>query len=134
MPWSWQIRRGSSLPASIGQQVPRRPTWLQVEHALWQPMLQQTPSVQNPDAQSLSFEQTAPRGLGPQLPFTQTTPSTQSASDLQVTTQARVVVSHVNGAQMVAGPDLQCPTPSQTLVSTTASPLHAPCLQIAPGT
>jgi hypothetical protein len=105
-----------------------------VAHALWQPMLQQTPSVQNPDAQSLSLAQTAPRGLGPQLPFTQVTPSTQSRSDLQVTTHARVVASQVNGAQMVAGPDLQCPLPSQTFVSTTASPLQAPCLQMAPGT
>src|SRR5262245_51964858 len=94
-PWSRQIRRGSSLPASTGQQVPTRPVWLQLTQAPRQPMLQQTPSVQNPDAQSPSLEQTAPRGLGPQLPLTQVTPSTQSALDRQVTTQARVLWSQL---------------------------------------
>jgi hypothetical protein len=129
-----QIRRGSSLPASIGQQVPSRPVWLQVEQAPWQPMLQQTPSVQNPDAQSPSLTHTAPRGFGPQLPFTQVTPLTQSTSDRQVTTQARFVVSQLKGAQIVAGPDLQVPRPSQTFTSTTAAPSQAPALQIAPWT
>jgi len=42
-------------------------------------MLQQTPSVQNPEAQSASLLQTAPGRLGPQLPFTHATPSMQSA-------------------------------------------------------
>jgi len=69
--------------------------------------LQQTPSVQKPEAQSPSLLHTAPRGLGPQLPFTQRTPLTQSVLERQVTTQARVAGSQLNGAQIVAGPALQ---------------------------
>jgi hypothetical protein len=95
-------------------------------------VLQQTPSVQNPDAHSESFEHWAARGLGPQLPLTQRTPETQSASDRQVTTQARVEGSQSNGAQIVAGPGLQRPFPSHTLTSTTDATSHAPGLQTAP--
>ena len=76
---------GSSAPGSTGQHVPKRPVWLQLTHAPRQPMLQQTPSAQNPEAQSPSLPHSAPGGLGPQLPFTQRTPGTQSALDRQVT-------------------------------------------------
>jgi hypothetical protein len=96
--------------------------------------LQQKPSVQKPDAQSPSFEQTAPRGFGPQLPLTQVTPLTQSASERQVTTQAFVVASQSYGAQMVVGPDLQRPSPSQTWIPITAPLPQAPGLQTAPAT
>jgi hypothetical protein len=81
------------LPASIGQHEPGRPTWLQATQAPPQRTLQQTPSVQNPEAQSLSLAHTAPRGFGPQLPLTQVTPSMQSAAPLHVATQAFVVGS-----------------------------------------
>ena len=97
-------------------------------------MLQQTPSVQNPDAQSPSLLHTAPRGLGPQLPFTHETPSAQSPLDWHVTTQALVLESQLNGAQIVAGPALQRPCPSQTLTPMTAAPAHDPGLQIVPAT
>jgi hypothetical protein len=133
-PRSRHIPWGSSPPSSTGQHVPRRPVWLQLTHAPWQPMLQQTPSVQNPDAQSAFLLQTAPRGFGPQLPFTHETPATQSTSERQVTTQARVVRSQLNGAQIVAGPGLQRPRPSQTLTSTTAASAHAPALHTVPST
>ena len=102
------------MPGSVGQHVPFRPTWLQLTQAPRQPTLQQTPSVQKPDAQSPSFEQTAPRGFSPQLPFTHVTPLTQSRSDRHVTTQAFVAGSQLYGAQIVAGPALQRPSPSQT--------------------
>jgi hypothetical protein len=107
---------------------------LQLTHGPWQPTLQQTPSVQKPDAQSASFWHMAPGGLGPQLPFTQLTPLVQSALDLHVTTQALVEVSQLKGAQIVAGPALQRPCPSQTLTSTTAPSEHLPALQIVPAT
>jgi hypothetical protein len=52
--------------------------------------LQQYPSVQNPEAHSLSLLQTAPWRLGPQLPATQRTPSAQSASEVHPVEQAPV--------------------------------------------
>jgi len=94
--------------------------------------LQQTPSAQNPDAQSLLLVQTAPGGLGPQLPLTHATPLTQSAADLHVTTHAFVFASQLNGAQIVAGPALQRPDPSHTFTSTTAPAEQAPALQTVP--
>ena len=42
--------------------------------------LQQTPSTQKLEAHSLAAEQGCPIDLGPQLPFTQLCPLTQSAS------------------------------------------------------
>jgi hypothetical protein len=107
---------------------------LQLTHEPRQPVLQQTPSAQKPDAQSVFFAQIAPRGLGPQLPLTQTTPATQSSSDLHVVTQAFFDGSQSNGAQIVAGPDLQRPRPSQTSTSTTAASWQEPGLQIVPAT
>ena len=65
--------------------------------------------MQNPEAHSLSRLQTAARGFSPQLPFTQRTPLTQSASDRQVGKQLLVAVSQLNGAQTVEGPGLQLP-------------------------
>ena len=61
-------------------------------------------------------------------------PGTQSASDRQVTTQASVAGSQLNGAQIVAGPALQRPSPSQTLTPMTAASEHAPALQTVPAT
>jgi hypothetical protein len=108
-PRSRQIPRGSPLPASIGQHEPTRPTWLQLTQAPRQPTLQQTPSVQKPDAQSLSFEHTAPAGFGPQLPLTHATPLTQSVFDRHVTTQSYVARSQLKGAKIVAEPALHLP-------------------------
>jgi hypothetical protein len=123
---------GSALPVSIGQQVPAWSVWLQLTHGPWQPLLQQTPSVQKPDAHSEFLLHWAARGLSPQLPLTHRTPSTQSLSDRQVTTQARVVGSQSNGAQIVAGPGLQRPCPSQTLTSTTEATSQEPGLHTVP--
>ena len=49
-----------------------------------QATLQQTPSAQNPEPHSRASAQTAPFGFLPQLPPTQSTPSAQSAFELQV--------------------------------------------------
>jgi hypothetical protein len=106
-PLSRQIACGSAAPPSTGQQTPARPTRLQLTQGPRHATLQQTPSVQKPDAQSASLLHTAPDGFGPQLPLTQTTPATQSAFERQVTTQALVPLSQSNGAQIVAGPALQ---------------------------
>src|SRR4030095_2141153 len=132
--WTAHKACGSGLFVSTGQQVPWRPGWLQVTHAPLQATLQHSPSAQNPDAHSLSLPHTAPRGLGPQLPATHCTLLTQFAADAQVDMHLFVVGSQPNGAQMVAGPGLQRPWPSQTLTSLTASPWHLPGLQTEPAT
>ncbi len=106
--------RGSTTPWSLGQHVPSRPTWLHELHAPWQATLQQTPSAQNPDAQSAFFVQNAARGFGPQLPATHLTPFAQSASALHAVKHLFVDVSQSKGAQTVAGPGLQRPPESQT--------------------
>jgi hypothetical protein len=133
-PLSVQTPWGSPPPASTGQQVPTRPIWLQLRHGPRQPTLQQTPSVQNPDAQSMSFAHSAPGGLGPQLPLTQATPLAQSALDRQVSTQACVAGSQLNGAHTVAGPALQRPRPSQTFTPTTEPSEHDPGWHTVPAT
>ena len=119
--WTAHMPCGSGLLVSMGQQVPSRPGWLQVRQAPVHATLQHSPSAQNPDAHSLPLLQTAPRGLGPQLPETHWTPLTQSEADAQVETHLLVAGSHPKGAQMVAGPGLQRPWPSQTLTSLTES-------------
>jgi hypothetical protein len=86
---------GSGPPASAGQQVPRRPCWLQLTQGPLQATLQQTPSVQKPDLHSLFAAHTAPPGLSPQLPFAQTTPVAQSALDRHVEAQLFVVGSQL---------------------------------------
>ena len=70
--------------------------------------------------------QTAPIGLSPQLPATHLTLSAQSASEAQVAKQAFVVLSQSNGAQIVAGPSVQLPLPSQTRMPPTAAPSQVP--------
>jgi hypothetical protein len=77
---------------------------------------------------------TAPRGLGPQLPETHWTLLTQSEADAQVEMHLLVAGSHPNGAQMIAGPGLQRPWPSQMLTSLTESPRQVPGLQTVPET
>ena len=132
-PASLQTPRGSATPWSMGQQVPSRPTWLQVTHAPWHATLQQTPSEQNPEAQSAPFVQTAARGFGPQLPATHLMPGAQSESALQEGKHLLVAPSQLNGAQTVAGPGRQRPAESQTSTSSTDAPSHTPALQTEPG-
>ena len=106
----------------MGQQVPSRPGSAHETQPPAQATLQQTPSAQKPDAQSLALVQTAPDGLGPQLPATHLTPGTQSASDRQVGKHWPLELSHPYGAQMIWGPLAQVPAPSQTSAPTTAAP------------
>jgi hypothetical protein len=112
-PWFTQMPRASRVPASVDQQVPRRPTWLHDTQGPSQATLQQTPSAQWLDAHSLSAAHTAARGFLPQLPSWHLPPLAQSLSAWQAAKQAPAVGSQPNGAQMVAGPGLQAPSPSQ---------------------
>jgi hypothetical protein len=108
-----QIWCGSSAPCGVGQQVPTRPLWLQLTQAPAQAVLQQIPSAQKLDAQSEPLLQDPPIGFSPQLPATHLTVGMQSASELQVSTQAFVCPSQLKGAQICAGPAAQVPAPSQ---------------------
>lgn len=129
-----QILCGSLMPMAVGQQVPIRPLWLQLTHGPVQATLQQNPSAQNPEAHWAEAVQTAPMGRLPQLPFTHLTLGAQSASDEQLTTQLFVLLSQLNGAQMVAGPGVQSPAPSHTRMPPTDAPSQAPAWQTVPET
>jgi hypothetical protein len=116
----------------MGQQVPRRPVWLQVTHAPWQATAQHTPSVQKPDAHSSAFAQLEPFIFRPQLPFTHCTPPAQSAFVAQVAKQSCLLVSHEYGAQTLASPAPQVPAPSHVLMFVTAAPSQVPGWQTVP--
>ena len=103
-----QTPRGSTALSVVGPQVPIRPGCAQLTQAPVQAMLQQTPSVQKPEAHCDPAPQAAPDGLGPQLPFTHFE-LTQSPSETQVAAQAPVVASQLKGAQMMIGPAVQVP-------------------------
>jgi hypothetical protein len=94
--------------------------------------LQQTPSVQKPDAHSSSLVHTAARGFLPQLPFTHFCPVAQSVSASQLAWQLFVAGSQPKGAQIVAGPGLHAPLPSQTSIWSTAAPSQVPGWQTVP--
>jgi hypothetical protein len=105
-----------------------------------QATLQQTPSAQKPEAQSSFVLQTAPRGLGPQLPATHFTPPAQSLSLAHVAKHWPFEVSQPKGAHTVAGPGRHRPSPSHTSTPVTDAPSQAPgahtvparCLRQAP--
>jgi hypothetical protein len=84
--------------ASVGQQVPFRIGWSHDTQAPWQATLQQTPSAQNPEMQSL-----LPRGQGspplrlPQLPPEQAWPAEHIAAVVQASKQAPLLGSQVYG-------------------------------------
>ena len=103
-----QKPRESAAPSAVGEQVPIRPGCPQLTQGPVQAVLQQKPSAQKPEAHCDPVLQTAPVGLGPQLPFTHFEP-TQSLSERQVPAQMSVVASQLNGAQMTVGPAVQVP-------------------------
>jgi hypothetical protein len=94
--------------------------------------LQQTPSAQCPDAHCPAVVQAAPLGLRPQLPATHLVLGAQSESEAQVPMQAFDLLSQLNGAQMIDGPEVQFPVPSQTRTPPTAAPLQVPAWQTVP--
>ena len=95
-------------------------------------LLQQTPSAQCPDAHWPAVVQAAPFGLSPQLPATHLVLGAQSESEAQVPTQTFVLLSQLNGAQMIDGPEVQLPAPSQTRIPPTDAPLQVPAWQTVP--
>jgi hypothetical protein len=62
---------------------PRLPGIAQERQVPLQAVAQQTDCAQKPEAHSAAAAQVAPGGFGPQLPFTQAAPPTQSALVLQ---------------------------------------------------
>jgi hypothetical protein len=83
-PWSWQTPRLSTTPCVSGVHVPRDEASEQLRQAPSQAVLQQTPSVQKPDAHSVPFTHVPPGFLRPQLFLTHAMPATQSASVVHV--------------------------------------------------
>jgi len=105
---------------------------LQLTQGPVQLLLQQTPSAQWPDAHCPSVVQAAPLGLRPQLPATHLVLGAQSESEAQVPAQAFVLPSQLNGVQMIDGPEVQFPAPSQTWMPPIAAPLQVPSWQTVP--
>jgi hypothetical protein len=82
----------------VGQQVPFRIGWSHDTQAPWQATLQQTPSAQNPEMQSLlPWGQLAPGPRLPQLPAAQAWPAEHIAALVQVSKQAPLFGSQVYG-------------------------------------
>jgi len=94
-PWSLQTARRSAWPASVGQQVPRRPGSAHDTQPPAQATLQQMLSAQKPDAQSPFTLHVAPFIFLPQLEPTHCWPATHWLDCVHVSKQALVVVSHV---------------------------------------
>jgi hypothetical protein len=128
----WRGHMGWLSPSERGVQVPGWPTKLHERHAPEQAVLQQTPSAQCPDAHSRLCSQVAPFIFGPQRPLTHLRPTTQSMSEVHFAKHKLLLRSQENGAQTVAAPSLQPRAPSQTKLSTRASPSHVPALQTVP--
>jgi hypothetical protein len=133
-PSSTHWPRGSATPRSMGQHVPLRSGIAHETQPPPQATLQHTPSAQNPEAHSLPLVQFAPFIFSPQLAATHCWPVAQSLVCVQASKHAPFVGSHEYGAQIVVGPALQRPLPSQARAPTTAAPSHVPGLQIVPAT
>jgi len=88
LPRSWHTLRLSAVFAASGVQVPRAEDSAQLLHAPAQASLQQTPSVQKPEAQSAAFVHAPPFVCVPQLWFWQAMPGAQSAFVAHVVLQA----------------------------------------------
>ncbi len=85
---STQTPCGSPAPIGTGAHVPSDVDRAQLRQLPVQAVAQQTPSAQNPLPHSVPAEHGWPSALGPQLPFTQVWPATQSASLAQWLTHA----------------------------------------------
>src|SRR4051794_2177 len=97
-------------------QVPRAFGRAHVEQAPVQEVPQQTPSTQNPDLHWSPVVQSWPGPNLPQLPPSQAFGAAQSALVVHVCRQAPA--AQVEGAQSMATPARQLPSPSQTLAGT----------------
>jgi hypothetical protein len=118
-PWSRQALAGSfspraarwsMAPARTGRQRPRASGLAQNVQGPVQALSQQTPSTQNFEAHWSLLVQSCPAPLGPQLPVTQLAGAMQSSALVQLLRQ--VPSSQVEGAQVIAEPCTQAPSPS----------------------
>jgi hypothetical protein len=88
VPLLTQTPRGSAAPAGTLVQRPRELLRAHETHVPTHPLLQQTPSTQNPDWQSMAPVQICPLGRLPQLPAVQTLGDTQSSLTVHDTRHA----------------------------------------------
>jgi hypothetical protein len=110
-PMSVHMRRGSLLPPGVMVQVPGAEARAQLRQAPVQALLQQTPSTQKPERHSPAPPQVWPGSLGPQLPFTQARPVSQSA--LVVQRELHAPPTQANGVHGCTPGGRQVPRPSQ---------------------
>jgi hypothetical protein len=110
------------MPAGTGEQLPSADGSAQLRQLPPHAVLQQMPSMQKPLAHSPPVMQAWPFGLGPQLPFWQDWPATQSASLLQWSMHA--LPEQRYGVQACARGIRQLPRPSQVPAAVRVSPLQ----------
>jgi hypothetical protein len=96
--------------------------------------VQQTPSVQKPEAQSSFLAQLMPGILSPQLPFMHCTPTAQSVFAAHESKQSCFVASQENGAHTLGSAGAHAPAPSQVWMPVTAETSQVPALQTVPMT
>src|SRR6185437_5296327 len=99
----------SLFPPGLFLHMPGDEASAQLRQAPVQALSQQTPSTQNPERHSPAAAQVWPFSLGPQLPFTQARPVSQSAFVVQrelhaPLTQAKGVQGWTPGGRQVPSP------------------------------
>jgi hypothetical protein len=104
------VARGSAPPAGIIVHFPSDPVSAQLRHPPVHEFSQQTPSTHWPDLHSVPFPHGCPFCFGPQLPFTQLIPTSQSVSLLHVPVHAPE--TQRNGEQSCSPGGRQVPSPS----------------------
>jgi hypothetical protein len=119
-------QRVSAAPAVIDAHVPLAPPVLAAEqalHAVVQALLQQNPSMQNPDAHPLAAAQVPPPAfLGVHVPAEQKSALMQSVSAVHVVLHA--VAPHISGEQLVVTADGHAPAPLQFAAAVAMPPVQ----------
>jgi hypothetical protein len=120
-----------SVPLAASMHCPSLPA---IAHDLQVPaqaVVQQTPCAQIADAHSVPAVHEAPGGFGPQLPFTQAAPATQSAAVAQVERHLPSPPHRYWPHELpVAAP--HSPAPSHSAANVTVEPAQLGALQIVP--
>jgi len=130
-PWSAQWLSGS-VPAGTAMHRPSLPAIAHDRQLPPHAVVQQTPSMQKPDAQSDAAAHGAPGGFGPQLPFTHAAPPTQSAALVQSARHASPVGLHMYGPHESSTAAAHAPVPSQRAAWRTVDPAQDCARQIVP--
>jgi hypothetical protein len=121
-----------SAPAGTSMHWPSLPAIAHERQVPLHAVAQQTPVTQKPEAQSLAAAHAAPGGFGPQLPFTQAAPPTQSALLVQLARQPSPAALHMYMPHESLAALPHAPSPTQRAACVTVEPAQDCARQIAP--